>query len=521
MIPVTALLEYVETLGIQLWIEAGELKYRAPNGKLSNDLRGELSTHKREIINYIEINGQNYREVLEAQRRLADSKDTHFLPIINQNRVWRAARPGAPPNADSNKFHIVLRMTRATSQMTLAAITDIVQKDEALLAQVEEFGGVPVLNLQRNFPFMIRRFDVSAESNEVNNIRASALASNSVWTGFDFKSEPLFRCFEIRFTEGESLVGVVFHHLISNPNTVSRFFNEIVNLCAAKSTEERMTLLKNRRTLTGHLKSTIQWLRRPEAYAQLLYWKRQLVSAPKYTALRNIDKLDDTCDGIGEVSFTLDHDDTESIRKVSARLQITPFMLLMAAHTITLCGISNQYDVVINVPYSGAGGTRMESSGMVANHYYIRIILSDAMRFIDVIEVVRKTFAEAVENGTLPFECVVENVCKDYLYVPIFNFFPFVSIEKKSKEDWELLGEKIDTPLPQSASGGFYPPETTYSLMCFEGSDFIRGVLAYRNRYYDAIIVKLFIRRYSSLLRSFGTKTTCTVAEYYTATRNM
>jgi len=49
------LLDELLTANVHLWIEGNELKYRAPEGRLTNTLRDRLAEQKAEIIDLIQV----------------------------------------------------------------------------------------------------------------------------------------------------------------------------------------------------------------------------------------------------------------------------------------------------------------------------------------------------------------------------------------------------------------------------------------------------------------------------------
>lgn len=51
---IASLLTELETLGIHLWLEAGQLKFRAPTGTLDDELRGRLRAHKQALVAHLE-----------------------------------------------------------------------------------------------------------------------------------------------------------------------------------------------------------------------------------------------------------------------------------------------------------------------------------------------------------------------------------------------------------------------------------------------------------------------------------
>ena len=50
---IAELLAHLRRQGIELWADAGRLRYRAPKGMMSASLRQEIGTRKQEILAYL------------------------------------------------------------------------------------------------------------------------------------------------------------------------------------------------------------------------------------------------------------------------------------------------------------------------------------------------------------------------------------------------------------------------------------------------------------------------------------
>lgn len=88
--PAAKLLSELKSLGVELWPQDGQLKFRAPQGLLDTERLAQLREHKQQILH-----------LLETQERplvLADPAQRHtpsLSPMCRTPTCWAANRPSA------------------------------------------------------------------------------------------------------------------------------------------------------------------------------------------------------------------------------------------------------------------------------------------------------------------------------------------------------------------------------------------------------------------------------------------
>ncbi|WP_193193439.1 TubC N-terminal docking domain-related protein, partial [Microbulbifer taiwanensis] len=86
-----ALINELNTKGIELWHENGDLKVKAPKGALTADLREKLVSSKPDIIAFLqEISATDRMPSIQAITRAEpNSVDCNHLPLsFSQQRLW-------------------------------------------------------------------------------------------------------------------------------------------------------------------------------------------------------------------------------------------------------------------------------------------------------------------------------------------------------------------------------------------------------------------------------------------------
>ena len=185
-----------------------------------------------------------------------------------------------------------------------------------------------------------------------------------------------------------------------------------------------------------------QWLKDEELERQLAYWKEQLAGASTV-----LDLLPDkprpaiqTNHG-ASLSFVVDEELTEGLKKLSHQHDVTLFMTLMAALNVLLYRYTGQEDILVGTTIAHRNRAETEALiGFFINSLVIRTDLSGRPSFGRLLERVRETALGAYAHQDLPFEKLVEELqpARDMSRSPLYqvNF----TMENTPRSTLELSG---------------------------------------------------------------------------------
>ena len=107
--------------------------------------------------------------------------------------------------------------------------------------------------------------------------------------------------------------------------------------------------------------------------------------------------------------FALDATLADAVRELARELNITPYMLLLAAFATVLYRLSGQDDILVGGPMANrdAGGFD-DVIGFFANTIVVRVRLAGNPSFAELLERVRESVLRSYEHQDVPFELVVE-----------------------------------------------------------------------------------------------------------------
>jgi hypothetical protein len=122
--------------------------------------------------------------------------------------------------------------------------------------------------------------------------------------------------------------------------------------------------------------------------------------------------------------FSLDEKDTEALKKIAARENVTLFMIILAIYNVFLSKVSGQSDIVVGVPVAGRRHDDLERIiGMFVNTLAARNFPAPGKSWTTFLKEVKETTLEDFENQEYPFENLIEklDVPRDMSRNPIFD----------------------------------------------------------------------------------------------------
>ncbi|MBZ4423365.1 non-ribosomal peptide synthetase, partial [Myxococcus sp. RHSTA-1-4] len=225
------------------------------------------------------------------------------------------------------------------------------------------------------------------------------------------------------------------------------------------------------------------WLQGAVLSRQLDYWKRQLAGAPALLELPTDGPRPAVQSYRGaKQSIFLPADLAESIKALSQRHGVTPFMTLLAAFQALLHRYSGQADIVVGSPI--AGRNRAETEGLIGffvNTLVLRTRVTPGLSFASLLEQVKETTLGAYEHQDVPFEKLVEELRppRNASYSPLFQVL--FSLQNAPIGELEAPGLRLQ-PLEPSDVGAKFD----LTLALTESPRGFTGTLRYSSDLFDA-----------------------------------
>jgi len=345
-----------------------------------------------------------------------------------QQRLWFLAQA----NGTSSEFNIldVVRLTGGLHVQSLAkAIDTVVERHEGLRTYFELDATSPVQVVASVCPAQLAYSDVATLSDDEKAREIDRILQKERSTPFKLRQPPLVRHSLIRVGPDEHLWIRNFHHIVTDGWSQSVFDREISKLYEAYLDGRDNPL----EPLPSQYYQFAQWQRERLTDARLetaiSHWRTRLAGAPSLDLPTDRPRpAVQTFDG-GLYRIALQNALTDRIARVAGAHHMTPFMIVLAGLSLVLAKYQGEGDIVIGTPVASRPHRRFEGLiGFFTNLLPLRITLTSQTSLSDLLNTVRDTMLDALENQDVPFEQLIHAVKPERttdrtpLFQVLFNF---------------------------------------------------------------------------------------------------
>ena len=330
-----------------------------------------------------------------------------------QSRLWFIDQylPQSPLYNMFTALRIRAEVTEDDRRHLEQSLCGLVERHEVLRTRLVSEGGEVWQQIEAAMAVPLEYEDLSGyaawERAGAVQERASAEASRP----FDLSTGPLLRARLLRVAEGEHILFLTMHHIVSDGWSVGILVREMAELFQAAQQGRAPRL----QPLPIQYADFARWQRevlQGERLEGLLgYWKRQLDGVPvlelptsrRRPAVQNHQ-------GARHL-FRLDRQVKEALEALSRQANATLFMTLLAAFQTLLYRYSGQADIAVGSPI--ANRTRRETEGLIGffvNTLVLRGDLTGNPTFAELLARTRQLCLDAYAHQELPFEKLVDEL---------------------------------------------------------------------------------------------------------------
>ncbi len=458
---VAEFLSYLNSLDIKLWLEEEKLKYQAPQGAMTPEIKQEIGTRKPEILTFLRSATTPSKPLESVINSVARTED---LPLsFAQQRMWFLYQMDRQNPAYNEA--LTIRLTgRLNIDILEQTINAIIQRHESLRTTFPMVEGKPIQKIAPSLKIkllVVNLKDIPQEQIDKQIIE-------ELQKPFDLTQSPLLRCtlFDLGY-ENYILVNV-FHHIIIDGWSKGILFKELSEFYQAFLSNSTVDLPELPIQYADFAVWQRQWLQGEILENQLNYWKKQLTGAPPLLELPTDKPRPATANFRGHsISFQIDSELTEKLKLLSQKSGVTLFMTLLAALNTLLFRYSGQDDILIGTPTANRNRQEIEPLiGFFVNTLVLRNSLEGNPNFSGLLQQARNVVLEAYANQDVPFEQVVDGleIERSLSYNPLFQVMfalqnaplnalklpnlkaQYLAVEnQRIKFDLSLFLEEIDT----------------------------------------------------------------------------
>jgi amino acid adenylation domain-containing protein len=383
------LLNELENLGVTLHVQDGNLKVKAAKGAISPELLHQMKQEKPALISLLRLRqGQDYPQ------------------SFSQAQLWFLDRL-EPQNPRYNN-PLAFRIKGPLDHTALGKAFDlIVQRHSILRTVFFDHQGEP---RQRVLPESDRQLDIvnlQDQPTELDHhIRTMAQ------TGFDLERETAIRAQLLVLGASDHVFLLNVHHICADGWSIGILVDEIFAAYDAFAASNTPVFAPLPLQYADFADAQRKQLSQAEMQRQVDYWREHLSDAPDLLDLPT-DRprpAEQSMNG-AHFRYVIDGPLFQQIGDLCHKLQVTPFAIFLAVHSVVMGRFSGQKDICTGTPLAGRDQQDLEGLiGHFINTVVIRAQFEDQMRFTQLVEQVNDNVLGAMDHQDIAFEKVVEAV---------------------------------------------------------------------------------------------------------------
>ncbi len=369
--------------------------------------------------------------VFTNQRQIPRRAPSAVVPLsLAQERMWFLDQM-QPGNPAANIPFVVRLSGRLDVEAFRRSLNAVVQRHEALRTTFDTAGGQPQQRIAPALTLPLDLVDLRGLTPSDQEAAVRRLVREHARHAFDLAHGPLLHTRLLQRGDGDFLLLVTMHHIISDAWSVGVMLRECATCYAAYAAGEPLPLPELPVQYPDFAVWQRDWLERPDESGtsplqrQLSYWKGQLAGLPAALELPTDRPRPPAQTFVGaKHRFAVPPPLTAGLHELSQREGASLFMTLLATFQVLLARWSGQDDIAVGSPI--ANRTRPEIEGLIGffvNTLVLRGDLSGNPTFRELLARVRQTTLDAYDHQDLPFERLVEELRppRDLSRTPLFQ----------------------------------------------------------------------------------------------------
>ncbi|HYO57344.1 non-ribosomal peptide synthetase/type I polyketide synthase, partial [Archangium sp.] len=331
------------------------------------------------------------------------------LLSFSQQQLWfmEQLQPGSPLNNLLGLIHMEGRLDVAALEKSFNAI---IERHEALRTVFVERDGQPFQLISPSLTLELSMTESGAVPEAGREAEIRRVAKEEASQPFDLMRGPLLRVRLLKLGEQVHVLVLTVHHIIFDGWSQAVLLRELAAFYEAFLEGRTPELPPLPIQYADYAYWQRQWLQGEVLEKQLAYWKEKLSGPPPVVELPTDRPRPAVRTSHGaNLIFELPRPLSEALEALSRREGATLFMTLLAALKTLLFRYTQQTDVTTG--YLTAGRSRREVEGLIGffvNTLALRVDLSGAPSFRELLGRTRQASMEAFDHQELPFEKLVD-----------------------------------------------------------------------------------------------------------------
>ncbi|MDV8129217.1 MULTISPECIES: non-ribosomal peptide synthetase, partial [unclassified Rhodococcus (in: high G+C Gram-positive bacteria)] len=445
---------------------------------------------------------------------VAGPRPTTIPLSLAQQRMWFLSR--FDPESAVNNIPIALKINGVLDVSALRhAISDVIERHESLRTVYPEQGGqgqqVVLPSSEVPVELTPKVIDASRVHNELLSFALQ---------GFDVTSTVPVRVGLFELAENSYVLAFVVHHIAADGFSMRPLTRDVMVAYAARVSNG----VPNWTPLEVQYADYALWQREvlgdeddPDSLisAQLDHWRSVLRDSPELLALPADRPRPVVASNRGATyRFSVSEELRSSLDSLARERNASLFMVMHSALAVLLARLSGTSDIVIGTPVAGRGEKALDDViGMFVNTLVLRTPVDLSSTFYSFVSATRRTDLQALGNGDVPFERLVEvlDPTRSQAHHPLFQvalFFQNMSQDALELSGLEVSGLEFDAGIAKFDLQLTLAPRVEHAI-----EDGMFAEFAYATDLFDESTIHGFADRFTRILEQVVVDPSITVGD--------
>ncbi|TMP43898.1 hypothetical protein CWB96_11745 [Pseudoalteromonas citrea] len=417
---------------VYLYVEESKLKFKAPKAALTEQLKRQISENKTEIIKYLRNEKNN------NAFDIVNCDEGSRTPLSNtQKRFWLVDQMSGG-SAHYNMPSAALLKGDVNIESAEFAMNEVIARHEILRTVYHHDGGEPYQVVLEKGSLKIH--EVIATDLTINDV--DKLIERKLDYTFDLAKELPIKCYCIQTQRGMVLL-INIHHIAADGWSSRVLVKDFCHFYAQAQGQQLNLVEHLPFQYADYAFSQNKWLQSADYKKQLEYWTDTLSGAPEYHSL----PLDRSRPVTPTYSGSSIHNQitTQTLDKFKRLCRSQGASLFMGLHSVLatlMYQFGRENDIVVGTPIANRDSADIAGLvGAFINTLALRTQIDPHADFKQVIEVCKKSFLQAYDNRSAPFEEIIEQLDIERSDSPLFQVM--LSLQGEEQHDLTLSNVEV------------------------------------------------------------------------------
>jgi hypothetical protein len=389
---------YVRGKGVRLWLEDGQLRYKAPKGVLSREEIERLRESSREIVALLECSPG--ATVTEPELDLGLGPKSNHAPLaFSQLAHWNlyqlSRRPAIRQIASATRL-----CGRLNVDLLRECIAAMVDRHAALRTRIVLLNGIPTQEISEACNYVLEVRDLTAMPRTQREIEVKKVIDQLILAPIDPGVDPMFGSSLLKLTESEHVLIVAMEHMISDAYSMGILMRDLSNAYTQRLSGSYPSLpaipVQFAEYAAWRRNTQGLWTKRHSAY-----WNERLAGCGRLRFPQDTRfEASSVAAGWGTIPLRISKSLRAELHTWSRLNCTTPVMSIFSAYVGLVLRWCNASEAIFQYQSDGRISAKVTNTmGYFSSPLSLRVELREDDHFVDLVRRVTEEYCQAYEHA--------------------------------------------------------------------------------------------------------------------------